>query len=547
MPILKLLTPDGQMRQLPIPAGMNPTPEEVGEMVRNAGIQTVSVTKQTPDADAGAGASGNPPGTPTTPGEAARKSLTSIYRAIADRTVDPAKALLDPSTSIGGRVGAGVQLASLPASLPFAAAGAGLQAATEAAGFSPGAARMVGSATEIGAGIMRLGHSVWSARSRATEMLGAVRQVFQPKEGMGRAEQIGSELQGAARAHFAELNKTLGSEFDRLEGEITRTTPKVLPGTPAYGDLDHILHYVDDAQASAGPRAETILRRIQVATHPAPGDPQQPINMKDLLSLRKLLHERAGVANIFDPDASVVGKKAAEMRDLTMDVIRGSADEGLAGQYDMARNAWKTQLVEPETFLKAVTRDNTTPLSAFKSVFASDDPQRLRVMSEAIGKNPKVAMKLKLGFAEAMGDVLSGDVTSKATLARLENFRPLLEHTGLYTAREMEDLKFLVESNQIPSLISELTSTARSSQVMLRGALGASMATHISSHPLTLLVSALASGGIPQMRRAAMLPAGSMAQKQLLSIVARNTASGLRRLFGPQDEPGVSGSRAAVR
>lgn len=543
MPTLKILTPSGEFYQHEFPEGSPPpSPEVVAQIVQQAGIKTVNPTNENPGVKESRADVQTPlASTDVSPMGAFRKSTSAILRAVKDRTTDPLQTVFTMSPKVGTweRLMAGAQLAGTVGAAPLAAAGAGVQAALEASGASPDMARLAGSGLEIGAGITGMVRSAKNAVNSAKTLLSSARNA--PKSpaaqmaGMTKAEEVGGTLQRAARDEFRSLNTQFGRDFDNLERQIVRNKPQLMPGTPAWNDAAQIVNYLDDAAVSAGGQADNMIRVIRNALDPK--NPK-PISMGFLIRLRKKLHERAGVSTAFDPDASVVGKKAAELRDLTMDVIRQGADPNDAAAYDELRQAVRVQLYDPERFLSSLTSDTTTPLQAFKGLFLKDDPHTLRTLNNVIGGQPGMASKLKLGFAESMADVLTAPEGSKKALTRLNAFQPLLESTGLFKPAEIVDLRFLLEKNLVPSLISELTSNARASQVLLRGALGAQAATHIASHPLALTVSAIAFGGLPQLRRAAMLPAGSQAQQRMLAVVLKNVAQGASTLVSePEPRP----------
>lgn len=533
MPTLRVVTPDGQLVETKVPEGADLSPEDVGNLVKEAGIKTVNPTRQKP-LEGGAQRPGEPHDRSASPGAALAKSATSILRAVKDRTTEPLSTLFTLSPKVGtwDRLMAGAEIVGTVAAPAAVAAGAGVQSAYEAATDDPEGARAAGSAAEIGAGIMDMANATRNAVKGARGLIGLAKGVIAGR-GMTRAEQVGKNIQRGLRTTLSDLGKQYGRDFDTIETAITKATPEILPGTTAHTEAQAILSYIDDAQVGAGPRADALIKQVRTALDPK--DPK-PISMRSLINLRKILQERAGVSAALDPDASVVGKKAGELRDIVLDVIRAGAPDTEAARLDELRHAYRTNLIEPERFLKAVTKESTTPLAAFKAVFMTDDPHKLRTVAQVLQSKPNVAHKLKLGFAESLQDVLTDPSKSKAALRRLDAFAPLLQSTGMFTANEMSDLRFLLEKNLVPSIISELTSNARASQVLLRGALGAQMATHMASHPVALAVSAIAFGGLPQLRRAAMLPAGSEAQRRMLAIVLRNSAAGIRALTSDQRE-----------
>lgn len=541
MPNIEIMTHDGKTLSAPLPEGVDPsmvTPEIVAQIAQQAGIGSPNIASHNP----GAGIQG-PDGAPTVdpatpPGSMLQRAGGAILRAAKDRTVDPLATVfsMDPRVGTWDRLMAEGQIIGTMMAPGLTAAGGAVQAGAETMGADPSSARLLGAVTEIGGAIMNMARSVRgigsSVRALSQGAKVGLEEIARP--GLSRGEAVGEVVQRAVREKFGSLNAQFGAQFNRTEAAIKAATPTIKPGSPGYDEINGILNYVDDAAASAGPRADALVRKIRNQVfHTKNGvlDPQE-VSMDDVISLRKILNERAGVAKTMDPDASIVGKKAAEMRDRTMDVVRAASPEDLARGYDELRASARTQLYTPERFLTALTNQKTTPLKAFKSVFVNNDPNMLRTVGEVMEKSPSLTAKLRFGVVEAMQDALTDAEAGGRALKRLDTFEPTLTHLNLFKPEEIEAMRFMLKSNQTPSLIRELTSNARSSQVLLRGTFGASLATHLSSSPLALGIGALAFGGLPQMRRAAMLPAGSKAQKQLLGSIIRQTATGLKAMFG---------------
>lgn len=544
MPSIDIVTHDGRTLSAPLPEGMDPsmvTPELVGQLTANAGIHTRNLASQNPDAPTVQGPDGAPD---LSPGAVLKSSLMGIghgvMEAVNQRVVDPLSTIANPKSSWFDQTMAAAGVLGAAMAPELTALGGVAQAGARGAGLGPAGSSLIGAITEIGGGIMQLAKSVWDIGRSARTLMKEARDTTGIAEaaaarGMTVGEKIGQDVQKATQSRFAEMNRQYGARFDAAENQIRAATPSIEPGAPGYADLNGILNYVGDAQASAGPRADRLIGKIKSAVEHV--DPEtklpdpQAVRMDDVIALRKILHERAGVSKAFDPDASVVGKKAAELRDRAMDVIRSASPEDVARGYDELRQSARVNLYEPERFVRTLTSQNVSPLKAFKSVFATDDPNVLRTVGETLRENPGAMAKLRFGVVEAMQDALqSGEAGGKA-LKRLDIFGPTIDHLGLFKPEEMEALRFLLKSNMTPSLVRELTSNARSSQVLLRGTLGANMATHLSSSPLALGIGALAFGGLPQLRRAAMLPAGSAAQRKLLGVVIRNTARTMRSMF----------------
>jgi hypothetical protein len=550
MPTLNILLPDGSTKSVPLPEGAQVTPDDVAQIVKGANLQTFNVTPQsatqfapaappaaaeaapapaaaapTPDAAADASISG-----------AAKKSLAAIYRAIADRTIDPAMTLLNPNSTLTGRAGAFLQLASLSTAAPLLAAGAGVQAATEAAGFDPTVARGAGAATEISASLYDMARAAPKAIKAGRTLLSSLASKAQAgadvEEGLSSAQTLGRDVRDALRSHFRDLRANFAQQFNTLEQRIVKTIPAITPDNPAYGDLNSIITFADESAATLPSDAQELIKKIDAAIHPSdPNVPPQAVPTAMLLRLKKVLQSSAGSARGFDPDAAIAARKAAEVKALTEDVLHSavrSTDSQLADTYQQVRKDFVTQLVDPERFVRKITARSTTPQQAFNAIFATNDPQAMQVIAAISSRTPALTQKLRMGFAESIKGVLDDTTTANAALTRINNFKNALVASQLFTPQEIRDLEFMVKSQKIPSLFSQLTSFSRMGQVLLRGFLGAELATHISSHPAALFAGAITFGAIPQLRRIMMLPEDSEAQRRAYAVLIQQIGKGLR-------------------
>lgn len=540
MPTLNIVTHDGRAISAPLPPGVTPdqvTPDLVNQVVQHAGLETHSLASQFPGAGV-TGPDGAPQATPQEAPSMLHRAGSAILRAASDRVVDPLATVfsMDPKIGTWDRLMAEGQIAGTIAAPGLTAMGASVQAGSEMMGADPSTARLLGGVAEIGGGLMSVARSASSIGKNVRTMVAAAKKGIEAigESGLSRAESVGKFVRNEVVNRFRELRQDFGRQFNQAESTIRKSTPMINPGAPGYDELNQILHYADDAAASAGQRADSLIKKIRDAVYHTGKDKlpdPQPVSMDDVISLRKILNERAGASKALDPDASIVGKKAAEMRDRTMDVIRSAAPQDVASRYDELRQAARVSLYEPERFLTALTNNKTTPLKAFKAVFLNNDPNALRTVGSVLAARPGVANKLRFGVVEALQDAfINGEAGAKAA-KRLETFEPTIMHLNLFKPEEIEAMKFLLKSNMTPSLVRELTTSARSNQVLLRGALGAQMASQVASSPLALGIGALAFGGLPQLRRAAMLPAGSTAQRKLLGVVIRNASKGFQLMF----------------
>lgn len=549
MPTIDIVTHDGKTLNVPLPEGIDPagvTPEVVESAMKAAGAEPkgliTPITPQAPD-------TGVPTGTPE-PTSFLGKTAGAVMRAVNDRVTDPLTTLFDttrdPATGelkVGkwDRAMAAGQIAGTVMAPGLTALGAGMQVGSEMLGASPTTARGISAVTEIGGGLVNLVRGV-----RGVTKLGVavgkegakeVEQFARP--GMTSAEGLGQSVQQVVRGRFRDLHQQFGAQFDAAENAIKASTPKINPGAPGYDDINFLLQYADDAQASAGGRADTILNRIKNAVHHTKPDgtlDPQPVDTADFIKLRKILNERAKQHTALDPDASVVGKKASAMMRRAQDVIRNAAPDDLARNYDELRASSRVHLYDPERFTVALTDEATSPLQAFKGVFVNEDPNVARNITDVMQGSSSFRQKMRFGVIESLQDAMKDGTNADQVLRRLDLFAPVIAKHNILSPEEMTGLKFLIQSKQLPSLVRELTSASQSSRVLVRGALGAAAANAVISNPLALGIGAVAFGGMPYLRRAALLPAGSKAQKKLLGVLIRNSTKGFHDMFGGKSD-----------
>jgi hypothetical protein len=555
MPTLRILLSDGTLHESPLPDGMaNISPDEVASIVKNSGIPHINDPLPHP----AVATPFHPQPSSTTPAPAPTSIFAQTGRAILDtlkaRTVEPVQTLFGSGSTPTQRglalaqlTGTGLAATNLPG-LAALGAGVGVESAARAAGLPPEVAGLAGGATELTVGVWDMIRAAPRVFARAREVLksgekavkeggalaaeAAKEPTFNPREVFGRL------FSDEVRTELKQRRLSLGQEFDALENSFQHVTPEVTPGSAAYSGLDSLLLYKHDSVMHANEAASRILTRIERAMHPEEGDPL-PIKMEDLIKLNKELRQMTrSVENPLDPNASENAKKALEMlRILKDDVFQNAVPPSLFQRYGAISDSFVNDVIEPSRFIYDMTSYSTSPQKAFEMLFNTRDPQNLRMALRVLQTQPDVVGKMRLGFAESMSGLLDGTLGPATALTRLKNFKNLLVTSGMYSENDIRAMELLIREGKLPSLGAELTQEARRLQVLLRGTLGATAATAVSSHPATLAALAIGSASGPgTIRRLFMLPEGSQARRNVAALLVRNIARGIRGMIPPPNE-----------
>jgi hypothetical protein len=355
---------------------------------------------------------------------------------------------------------------------------------------------------------------------------------FNPQEVFGRL------FSDEVRTELREQRLRLGRHFDDLENAFQSITPEITPESEAYSGLDRLLLYKHDSVMHANETASGILTRIERAMHPEEGDPQ-PIKMKDLITLNKELRQMTrAIENPLDPNAPENAKKAEEMLSILKDsVFKNAVPPGLFQRYEAVSDSFVHDVLEPSRFIYKMTSYSTSPQKAFEMVFNTNDPHNLRMALRVLHTQPDIVGKMRLGFAQSMSGLLDGTLGPVTALTRLKNFKNLLVTSGMYSEDDIRAMELLIREGKLPSLGAELTQEARRLQVLLRGTLGATAATAVSSHPAVLAALAIGSARGPgTIRRLFMLPEGSQARRNVAALLVRNIARGIQGMIPPPNE-----------
>jgi hypothetical protein len=549
------LLPDGTLHESPLPDGMaNISPDEVASIVKNSGIPHINDPLPHPAVATPL----HPQPSSTIPAPTPTSALAQTGRAILDtlkaRTVEPAQALFGSGSTPTQRGLALAQLAGTglaatnPVGLATLSAGAGVEAAARAAGLPPEIAGLAGGATELTAGVWDMIRSAPRVFAQAREVLksgekavqegGALAAEAAKEPSFNPQEVFGRLFSNEVRTELRQRRALLGQEFDALENSFLHVTPEITPGSAAYSGLDSLLLYKHDSVMHANETASDILTRIERAMRPEEGDPR-PIKMEDLIKLNKELRQMTrAVENTLDPNASENTRKAQEMlRLLKEGVFANAVPPSLFQRYAAVSDSFVNDVIEPSRFIYDMTSYSTSPQKAFEMVFSTHDPHNLRMALRVLQTQPDVVGKMRLGFAQSMSGLLDGTLGPVTALTRLKNFKNLLISSGMYSENDIRAMELLIREGKLPSLGAELTQEARQLQVLLRGTLGASAATAVSSHPATLALLAIGSASGPgTIRRLFMLPEGSQARRNVAALLVRNIARGLRGMLPPPNE-----------
>jgi hypothetical protein len=98
-----------------------------------------------------------------------------------------------------------------------------------------------------------------------------------------------------------------------------------------------------------------------------------------------------------------------------------------------------------------------------------------------------------------------------------------VEHSNLIPPKDMEVLEFYLKRNSIPNLLEGIQNIA-SAGGTLRATAATSLAYVASGKPSHMLAAIVASGSLPALRRAMMVPKGSPTWRRAALVVANNIA-----------------------
>ena len=535
MPSINIVTDDGKFIPVPVPEGFQPTEEEVAQMAADAGLPPVNITPPHP---ADTSAPGAPPRDVSVRGTFAR-SMASILRAVEQRTIDPIETIftLDPKVGTLPRLGATAQLVgniagmSSPVGLAMLGAGTGMQAGVEAATGSPGLGLIAGGVTELGAGLFDFLATSGRVVKPFLQRMRGVKEALPETGTLSRGEQVGERLVNQVREGVETTKNEFNAAFSVLERRIEKATPFITSAMPAYADLSILVNTAETLTGTAQlpARARKVVNAISLAISEGKSVPTDQI-----LTLRTHLQDAAAAANITGlAEGATSAKQVNAVRRVATDVLKKAAPQDLANEFTKLQKDYKYEYARPRRFLKALLKEGTSPLQAFRAVMAADDPNVLRNVSTFVEKVRGGRETLRLGYAEEVSRVLfeggagASSGGAKAILKQLQDFKPTLRSLGIVTEEELASLDFLLQKNMGPRILSELTSEARRGQVLMRGVLGATLATQVASHPLLLGASALAFAA-PSLRRMAMTPQGSRASRALAGAIFRQIGQGMQ-------------------
>lgn len=455
-------------------------------------------------------------------------ALQGFVRGAAERTVEPAMGVINalsqgqPSAAAGPAMQLG-QLTNVPG---IAAAGMGtaLQGISEAAGMSQNSSKLLASLSELavaGGTVLQGKMAMRGARGILTEAKG----LGQAEGGMLAKENLSEAVRGEARTVLTAAKTRWQDALNKAEVEIA-SRGAITPNTPTWHKLQETVNDFGDVMGaqSRNTPAGRIVDALNVGTDVSP---------YDVIQVRRdLAKQQQFGKDLQSSDAAVKQKMIGAVRTKLADVLEGAApDTKTAADYAAARSGYGNEYARPWRNLKTVLDPNTSPTKAFDLVFNPDDLHTFRAMHGAIGANPTMAGKLRMGLVESLGDASNGFQDANSALKKLRDIRPALQTTGLYTSDELNSLDAVLRQKRIPTIMDGLRYAA--SSVPRAGTIGGGsigLSYLLASHPTAALAATVAAGALPHVIRASIMPAGSPAMRNTAITIASQVSRLARTL-----------------
>lgn len=454
---------------------------------------------------------------------------------------------LPPEQSAVGLVGDVMEAgyAIHPETRLLAAGGAAVQGIAEQLGLTQNSARMLSIAAETGLGarsFLRAGKVPAREGAKLLERGGELRRPVTPT-GMAQLtmpERVGADLAGTARKTLINNKRVLGQALDKLEPEIVRTTPEIAANSPGYRKLADALSMIEERQVKFPGDIGAGLNGI--ATRIANGE---PVATADVMKLRTRLRQLTTFKDSADPDMALAAKNAGAVRKTITDAVEASIpDEHLLGRWVEARTAYNTQYATPWRNLRSIVKRDVTPQQAFNRVFNPNDMHTFRALTNVVGQSPAIRGKLQMGFLESLADATQGFEQAEQAHNAFNTMRPALAASGVFSHKELEALELFMRRRELPNLMEKVKSVLDAPLTVKGTGVGTALGFFAMHNPVLGISAMIGSGALPQLRRIAVLPAGSPAARRLAAQAVAKTAQfadALRKAEDPipDDELGL--------
>lgn len=511
--------------QAPAAQPQAPQPAQPAEPVMKHGIGQAELRSARPDsanalADAFAEA---------VPGPAA---LKGFVRGAAERVAEPVGRLagaagyasatgeLPPESGPVSLAGDVLQTgyALHPETRLIAAGGAAVQGIAEQLGFTPNSARMLSIAAEAGTGMRGFLRAGTGAAAEGESLLkrgGELRVPVTPSGApqLTMKERVGADLAGAARTTLVNNKRVLGNAMNRIENQIVGVMPSIQPGTQGYGRLADALATVDDRQIKFPADATSKLE--QMRSNIAAG---MPISTGDVMDLRTRLRQLTTFKDSADPDMAIAAKNAGAVRRTITDAVEADLPPDVAGRWVEARTAYNSQYATPWRNLRSVVKRDVTPMQAFNRVFNPNDQATFRALVDVVGNSPAVRGKLQMGFLETLAQGTDGFQQAEAAHKTFNQMRPALAASGLFDRKELETLDLFLRRRELPTLMEKVRTVLDEPLTLKKGGVGTALGFFALHNPALAVTAMVGAGALPQLRRLAVLPAGSPAARRLATM-----------------------------
>jgi hypothetical protein len=491
-----------------------------------------------------------------TPGPA---GLKGFVRGAAERVAEPVGRLagaagyfsatgeLPPEQSPLGLASDALQAgyAIHPETRLLAAGGAAIQGVGEQLGLTQNSARMLSIAAEAGVGVrgfLRAGKAAAGEGETLLERGGELRQPVTPTGApqLTMPERVGADLAGTARRQLLTNKRTLSSAIDSIEGQIRGAMPSIGPDNPGYQRLSDALEQTTARQIKFPGDISTKLQEIQANIAA-----QQPVSTDDVMNLRTRLRQLTTFKDSSDPDMALAAKNAGAVRKTITDAVEsGIPDEQLAARWVEARTAYNTQYATPWRNLRSIVKQDVTPQQAFNRVFNPNDMATFRSLTQVVGDSPAIRGKLQMGFLESLADATTGFQEAEKAHNAFNTMRPALAASGLFDHKELEALDLFMRRRELPNLIEKVGTVLDEPLTLKKGGVGTALGFFALHNPVLAVSAMVGAGALPQLRRLAVLPAGSPAARRLATVALAKTgqfAQALRKSQDPtpDDELGI--------
>ncbi len=327
---------------------------------------------------------------------------------------------------------------------------------------------------------------------------------------------MGSDLKTLIPTALRQRGAVLGGNIKRLENQYAAASQALDTTQPSYSllrnSLDEVFTMSDELPGTAGELVSEIHRRTRM------GLPISPATLVE--AKHKLVMPARAARGQAEPAMNAAAFSKA--RAAITNAIQNSMDPALARDYQSARTLYANEVGIPRRILSSAFSDTTSPLKLFNSIFTGTNPHRAQAAMEVAKNNPALKAKLAVGYLENLGVASNGWQDSRKALAALRNTKGLALSNGLVSPEDMRSLEFFLQRNSLPNMIEGMQSIMGTAGGAFRATAATSAAYFLSGKPSHALAAMVASGSLPALRRAMLIPEGHPARKKAALVIMNN-------------------------